>query len=226
MNNRMFGFFAVAVAMAIFPAIIFGDRTADGWSKWVYDFQTIIGGTFAIFAAYMTVQTMRETDDRQESRHQELMRLNLRRDLLKVRRAAHPQLEEIQECARDLIEISNIFDRREYADVIRWIDNHGKRFFVIAAIKHLKDVCAREQLEEVKPLLDQKGYRSFQLVKQNEIEISKAFEHVFSDLENTKIKGMPIIGRSTWVYVQLTKATAAHLNNLNESIVRLVEEFQ
>jgi branched-subunit amino acid transport protein len=65
---RVLGCAAVAIFTAIFLPAFLGDRQTDGWTRFVYDYQTLLTGTFAVAAAFITVAQMRASDERQDLR--------------------------------------------------------------------------------------------------------------------------------------------------------------
>ncbi|MCI9865842.1 hypothetical protein RHIZ_07800 [Rhizobium skierniewicense] len=65
--------------------------------QFVSEFQTLIGGIFAIFAAYFTVWQMRTTDSQAERQHAQQMALSIRHDGLTIDRASSPDLQEIDD---------------------------------------------------------------------------------------------------------------------------------
>ncbi len=72
-----------------------GFEPINPWRDWLYDFQSLIGGIFAIVAAAFTVLQMRISDERSERRHKEVLQLQLRADGLRLERmyfALHPFL--------------------------------------------------------------------------------------------------------------------------------------
>jgi hypothetical protein len=76
-----------AVLAGIFIGVALADSTTSEF--WLYRYQTILAGILAIVAAGWTVVEMRRSDDRQERRHGELVKLGVRADGLKAARAAH-----------------------------------------------------------------------------------------------------------------------------------------
>jgi len=109
------------ILAAVVPPIIFGeprvvkDETGgDTWRNILFDFQTLIGGLFAVFAAWWTVITMETTDqaaqerheqtlaqnrkaeDENNRRHRQLMQLTVRGDMLRVDRLLVPALSNFQ----------------------------------------------------------------------------------------------------------------------------------
>jgi len=94
---------------------------------WVWDYQTLITGILAVAAAYVTVNAMSRAEDRQQSRHDELLKLSLRADRLKVQRAEFPFANIIDDFA---IKISN---------VITEIDSASDFFSAHDAFKNAKE---------------------------------------------------------------------------------------
>lgn len=66
-------------------------------TTWLYDYQALVAGFMAIAAAGVTITAMTWIDFRQQKRHEDLMRLNLRRDRLRFRRAAVPVIERVSD---------------------------------------------------------------------------------------------------------------------------------
>ena len=80
---------------------------------WIYKWQTLLGGIFAIFAAYVTISQMQESEKNQGQRHQEMMQrqienesyqsarhqdmisMQLRPESIKIRRNFSPILREM-----------------------------------------------------------------------------------------------------------------------------------
>lgn len=58
--------------------------------NWLYRWSTLLAGILAVGAAFITVRAMMHTDVRQQRRHDELMKLNLRAERLIANRAAKP----------------------------------------------------------------------------------------------------------------------------------------
>ncbi len=87
----------VAIAFAIIPPLILGEprvvddqHGGDPWRNFYLDFQTLIGGALAIFAAWWTVDTMETTDRQAAQRHAETMALNLRSEYVVLDRGVRP----------------------------------------------------------------------------------------------------------------------------------------
>ncbi|MER9069275.1 hypothetical protein NKH84_22345 [Mesorhizobium sp. M0902] len=76
-----------AVLAGIFIGVALTDTTTSEF--WLYRYQTLVAGILAIIAAGWTVFEMRRTDGRQDQRHIELVKLNVRADRLKASRAAY-----------------------------------------------------------------------------------------------------------------------------------------
>lgn len=89
-----------AVVAGIFIGVALTDSTTSEF--WLYRYQTIIAGILAIVAAGWTVVEMRRTDQRQQLRHEELMKINLRADRLRARRAAFPYADLIESGCNEL----------------------------------------------------------------------------------------------------------------------------
>lgn len=66
------GCFIMVLIIGTWGPAILGDRN-DPWWKFVYEFQTLIAGTLAVFAAYLSIAQMRFSEESQELRHRELV---------------------------------------------------------------------------------------------------------------------------------------------------------
>lgn len=77
----------IVICVFVFVPIVFQERASNALAEWVYDYQTLIGGLFAIAAAYVTVVHMRASDYDNDRRHEDLMALSFRSDYLRLDRA-------------------------------------------------------------------------------------------------------------------------------------------
>lgn len=89
--------------VAIVPPALWGDppsalndRGGDSWRNFILDFQTLIGGGLAIFAAWWTVTAMENTDAEAQRRHDEIMKATLVRDEKALARARYFMLQKIE----------------------------------------------------------------------------------------------------------------------------------
>ena len=78
---------ALWVVFGLFLGLMVADLLI-GEQDWLFKWSTLIAGLLALAAGIMTVLAMIYIDQKQGERHIELMKLNLRGDALKVRRAA------------------------------------------------------------------------------------------------------------------------------------------
>lgn len=92
-RNQFMTLIMIVVLVAIIPPAMFGEARnikdatgGDPWRNFIFDFQTIIAGIFAVFAAWWTVQAMERTDREQERRHRDLLALQLRTEYLAIDR--------------------------------------------------------------------------------------------------------------------------------------------
>lgn len=228
MNNRMIGLICIIAFFVVVPPTVWHDRNTDKWVQWVYDYQPLIAAAFAIFAAYLTINTMRDTDDRQEKRHQELMTLNLRRDQLVVRRAAHPQMLDFQDCLTDFKTVLSRIEATNYSDFIK---SEAKAPTMHRLYRELQSIVERDQLTAVKPLLDHTGYRALQILRQladqNNVDIHLARFNL--DIGNFYRSGYVAdfeTGQAQMIkFIDRLRTICAQLPVLNESIAALVEEY-
>ncbi|MBP2490935.1 hypothetical protein JOH50_006731 [Rhizobium leguminosarum] len=92
---------------AIFGQPRIGSAAGDPWRNFIYDFQTLITGFFAVGAAFATFRQMQKFDARSEKRHEEQVKLALRPDVLLMQRAYSPSVETIREWRDDMRRISS-----------------------------------------------------------------------------------------------------------------------
>ncbi|MGR9345868.1 hypothetical protein ACU8NW_14790 [Rhizobium leguminosarum] len=84
--------FGAIAAIFVFPV----------WQAWVYQFQTLITGALAVFAAHYTVRQMQRSDQKSDERHNQLMDLSVRPIRLKVNRSVFPMVELIEDALDDI----------------------------------------------------------------------------------------------------------------------------
>ncbi|PND26781.1 hypothetical protein [Sinorhizobium sp. M4_45] len=107
----------VIICVLVFVPVIFFNREPNTLVQWVYDYQTLIGGLFAIAAAYVTVVHMRASDYDNDRRHEDLMALSLRSERLQLDRAfsriayRRSQVDRLQLPKADL-QASDSFEQR------------------------------------------------------------------------------------------------------------------
>lgn len=207
--------FYLLIGVALFVVlntVILGDENNGLW-LFVFKFQTLITGVFAIIAALITVRTMRITDEKQELRHRELMSLNLRRDRMIVARAAKPQLEEI-------------------IDIRKLIDNTINDFHnvdeVWVMMNRFGEFLKRKQIREVEEFLSPVGYRAIQnileTIEHNSALIDKYFQ-IQSYKSKNKAEKMFIISFAQQACANLRYISSNFLQLAN-AIQELVTEFK
>ncbi|MBB3916186.1 hypothetical protein [Rhizobium fabae] len=92
---------------SIFGQPRIGNAGGDPWRNFIYDFQTLIAGFFAVGAAFVTFHQMQRFDARSEKRHEEQIKLALRPDVLRMQRANSPSVETMREWRDDMRRISS-----------------------------------------------------------------------------------------------------------------------
>nr|WP_272212376.1 hypothetical protein [Marinicella sp. W31]MDC2878290.1 hypothetical protein [Marinicella sp. W31] len=80
-------------------------REIGGLNRFVFDYQTLVSGTLAIFAAVLTVNQMRMSDRQAKERHRELADLQIRPYRLKVERLCQPALQDLLILCGDIDEM-------------------------------------------------------------------------------------------------------------------------
>lgn len=210
----------ICIVILIFAPIIWGDRKDAVW-KFIYNFQSLLTGLFAIVAALITVHTMRETDDRQEVRHQELMSLNLRRDKMIIRRAVHPQILDLGDPVRFLdggIALIKGFDEN---DAARYFQGPEWSFLVYSIIT-IDEIIGRKQMTELEPLLPPNGLRAYQIT----MNACSKFKNEASKVDNN-LK-VDVSDKIVSNFIVLKKcALEIHLNihKFREEIANLANEY-
>ncbi|WP_311272359.1 MULTISPECIES: hypothetical protein [unclassified Rhizobium] len=93
-KKRVLTLLAIVLAAAALLPVLFGAtpeisvrKGEDNWRNFVYDFQTLITGVLAIGAAFFTIRSGQEIDERQQIRHDQTLELQSRPDKLKIARA-------------------------------------------------------------------------------------------------------------------------------------------
>ncbi|RWH88003.1 MAG: hypothetical protein EOR77_25775 [Mesorhizobium sp.] len=100
--------------LAVVTAVI-GFIVGMAWSDlnhqagWLYQYQTLVTGVLAVSAAFITVNAMNKTEERQQKRHDELIRVSQRADRLTAQRAGHMK-DYFRKVAVELAEVQGTFD--------------------------------------------------------------------------------------------------------------------
>lgn len=105
MNETQKGWLQFLSGIAFIIVVLFSlfwvtKGEASSASKFIYDYQTLITGIAAVFAAGYTVRQMRITDEMSEKRHRELVSLQLRADRLRVERLLFPALGDLEDALK------------------------------------------------------------------------------------------------------------------------------
>ncbi|TBH55042.1 hypothetical protein [Rhizobium leguminosarum] len=213
--------FVIVVAAGVLLPVIFGEpRTVQGstggdsWRNVIYDFQTLITGLAAVFAAAITIRTMEKTDRRSERRHRELVELQLRPDRLRLGRALHPQIAELKHMT---IIIS---DYHKLRDELRgggpridwhWMTEVAKRF--LPWFDDVNEILARRQFQDGIGLLDGETTRLLDLLIQNYQAASAAL------IRHREVASNP---REHLSYEQDFQTTFYHARNACNAFVALL----
>ncbi|MCI9864904.1 hypothetical protein RHIZ_02980 [Rhizobium skierniewicense] len=133
------------------PRVINDQCCGSAWRNIIYDFQTLITGGIAILAAFLTIRSAMQLDERQQQRHDQIVAFTVRPELRTLERALHPQLEEISAI------IGRLWDTDfDPADPKK---NSWKWFSHIAysyrdAIRELREAIETEQFRDGLPYFD------------------------------------------------------------------------
>lgn len=128
----------------------------DGGTFWnrLAQFDGLIAGALAIFAAFITVRQMRSTDRDSERRHDEIMALSLRPNRLAINRAVTPQVPELWELHEKLRTYGDtILESRE--DVVwkhHYVFKDGVKLRYITL--EIMNTVRRNTIKTAMPLLD------------------------------------------------------------------------
>lgn len=93
-NRLVLGAGFVVVIGLLLPAI-FGGRD-DIWGRFIYDYQTLITGILAVFAAAVAVSQSAAADASQERRHREQLFISQRRDVFAVSRLSNDLTQRLK----------------------------------------------------------------------------------------------------------------------------------
>lgn len=101
---------ALSNAVCVIAGVLLGLALADvsRFDEWLSQWQTLIAGLLAIAAALITVSQMQLTDERQNSRHSELVKVGLRAERIKVARASDYAASEFRRDAARLADLIHI----------------------------------------------------------------------------------------------------------------------
>ncbi|UXT60615.1 hypothetical protein FY134_23135 (plasmid) [Agrobacterium fabrum] len=111
-RNRIFLAIVIAISTGLLLPAAFGEprtenSTGDAWRNFIYDFQTLLTGFFAVAAAFVTFHQMQKFDAQSAKRHEEQVKLAFRPDVLLMERAYSPSVETIREWRDDMRRISS-----------------------------------------------------------------------------------------------------------------------
>ncbi|MGV2111910.1 hypothetical protein ACQZ46_11590 [Agrobacterium salinitolerans] len=107
-KRRVLGLAGLVFGVAVILPVVFGlprgisGQGGDGWRNFIFDFQTLITGIAAVFAAGYTVRQMIRSDEKQDRRHKEAMAFAMRGETRRMDRGLHPQLKHLREAALKL----------------------------------------------------------------------------------------------------------------------------
>jgi hypothetical protein len=111
-RNRILLAIVIAISTGLLLPAVFGEprtenSTGDAWRNFIYDFQTLLTGFFAVAAAFVTFYQMQKFDAQSAKRHEEQVKLAFRPDVLLMERAYSPSVETIREWRDDMRRISS-----------------------------------------------------------------------------------------------------------------------
>ncbi|MCI5075574.1 hypothetical protein [Oricola sp.] len=98
--------FCFGIVVACFAGFLFGVYAGDfgRFQNWFFQHQTFVAGMIALAAAGLTVGQMQRSDDRAESRHRDVLRLTLRRDISRLIRFRETYGRDVEIVANTLLQ--------------------------------------------------------------------------------------------------------------------------
>jgi len=127
----------------------------DQWADWIKDYQTLIGGFIAIAAAVLTVLQMQASDIRSDQRHRDLIRLSMRGDLMKLRRAIAVLRKELFDDVKELDQfIAGYKAQKSTAGWETAFVESQEIIHYFEIIKRLRSVIVGQALENIRPMMD------------------------------------------------------------------------
>lgn len=92
---------------ALQSALIMGDGHSGGW---IFEYQTLIAGMLAIFGAVVTVLEMQRSDANARKRHEQLVRLSVHGETLKLHQGLVPAVERMRGIADAMKVMSRAYE--------------------------------------------------------------------------------------------------------------------
>lgn len=141
---------ATSIGVALFAASIH-DANVNSFERWVRDYQTLISGLAAIFAAYVTVAQMRGSDERQEQRHRELVDLGRRHEKLAVSRFGATVAPLFNRTASHLSEFVALYADRDEPE---WDEETIKKYhFALMGLLVTRDAITGPNTQDCRHLM-------------------------------------------------------------------------
>lgn len=207
----------IEVATLIALGMAIGGALSEGlaFEEWLYRWSTLIAGVLAVSAAAITVNAMMATDKRQQRRHEELMKLNLRSERLVAMRAATPW--------SDFLRIWGSRYQRAMQMLANFPDSpqNRKNIFSLAeeTNRAVFDALKSETLTAVRPLLDARAYHAIDTVI-TRIDVMNGFmiAHFNGELEGDALEqNKRSLSNSLLILKTLLDDVALHLETLSKS---------
>lgn len=146
---------------------------ARSWSDWIYYFQSLVGGTFALLAATVTVAQMYMTDFEAERRHREIMERQTKAENMRVERFLTPAYSEL--CSlEDLADTAVPRMSNDFSS-----DFETTRHIIVATQRCL----ARRQFASAEDLLDGAGAAAHEAVRSAAHQASENVERLHSAVQ-------------------------------------------
>lgn len=126
---------------------MFSDRKTDTWVTYIYDYQGLLTGILAVGAAYVTVRQMKETDELQEKRHGDMLRLSIHPNRLLVHRAARPNTKLLRAAIKRTIELINE-EQLASEPTPEYVDD------VVAVFMTIVEIAKSDEIEKARALFE------------------------------------------------------------------------
>lgn len=186
-KTRVLILLVIALAAALVLPVLFGAAPEtparmgeNSWRNFIYDFQTLITGGLAIFAAYLTVNAAFQIDLRQQLRHEQILSFTVRRELRALERSLHPQLREITDIIERLWKDDFSFSDNE-SNSWTWFSTIAENY--IGHVRELREIIERKQFTDGEPYFDGRLSRSHDNFKASLTRIESCMKNHLEALE-------------------------------------------
>ncbi|OVE87980.1 hypothetical protein B7W89_18840 [Agrobacterium tumefaciens] len=161
------------MAVVLFTLFWITKGEADGAKRFIYDYQTLITGIAAVFAAGVTVRQMITSDKKQDKRHQEGMAFAMRGEMRRMDRGLHPQLQDLETVAQRMNKLN--FDPTIYIDqpdpYYKWFHEIVPPLQPIAT--DIVAIVERQAIRDAAEFFDGNLLIAFESARENALKVQK-----------------------------------------------------